>query len=133
MNHRIGQIIFASIIGLMIAGLSFNWIMNPEGREERVLQISAVKSSREEIKDLVGANNIEIVDPVSPNRKVGKVYIYPEGNNWSISGFYRRDDNDAWHPYLMTLSADHNLISLKLKDIAFAEQAKNNSLLEFSP
>ena len=133
MDHRIGQIIFASVIGLIIAGLSFNWIINPQGREERVLQISAVKSSREMIKDLVGANNIEIVDPVSPDRKVGKVYIYPEGNNWSISGFYRRDDNDTWYPYLMTLSDDHNLISLKLKDKAFAEEAKNNLLLEYNP
>lgn len=133
MNHRIGRIIFASVIGLIVAGLSLNWIMNPQGREERVLQISAVKSSREKIKDLVGAKNIEIVDPVSPDRKVGKVYIYPEGNNWSISGYYRRNDNDAWHPYLMTLSDDHNLVSIKLKDKAFEEQAKSNLLLEYNP
>tara|TARA_B100001059_G_C17743375_1_gene532920 strand:+ start:818 stop:1219 length:402 start_codon:yes stop_codon:yes gene_type:complete len=133
MNHRIGKFIFAVIIGFIVAVSSFNWIVNPEGREERILQIAAVESARAHIMGLVESKDIELVDPLSPNRKVGKVYIYPEGNIWSISGFYRRNNDDVWHPYLMMLSENHNLISLKLKDKAFYEIAKNNSVLEYNP
>ncbi|MDG2107279.1 MAG: hypothetical protein P8J74_01325 [Woeseiaceae bacterium] len=133
MNHRIGSIGFSLLVGLVVAFLSFKWIMNPEGREERVLQVAAVESSRLYITELVNADSLEIVDPVSPNRKVGKVYIYPEGSAWSVSGFYRRNKEDTWHPYLINIAEDHSLISLKLKDIYFVERAANDPLLELSP
>jgi hypothetical protein len=133
MDHRIGRTGFALLAGLIVAVLSFNWITNPEGREERVLQVAVVESSRAHIRDVVGSESLEIVDPLSPSRKVGKVYIYPEGNAWSVSGFYRRDEGDTWHPYLMSLSGDHGLTLLKLEDKAFVERAAKDPLLEVSP
>jgi len=56
------------------------------------------------------------VDPVSPNRKVGKVYIYPAGGGWEVSGLYRRDEDHAWHPFLMSLNVEAGLESLAVRD-----------------
>ena len=44
MDHRIGRIGFALLAGVVVAVSSFKWITNPEGREERVLQVAAVES-----------------------------------------------------------------------------------------
>ena len=102
---------------------------------ERALQESVVESSRGHLKSAVGIDSLVIVDPLSPNRKAGKVYIYAEGDGWAVSGYYRRDENDRWHPYLMALNADRSLIFLKLKDRdpALIERAASDSLFEISP
>jgi hypothetical protein len=47
---------------------------------------------------------------------VGKVYIYPTSDGWEISGFYRRDEADGWHPWLMNLDAQLSLESLAVRD-----------------
>jgi hypothetical protein len=135
MDHRTGRAVFALLTGLLVAYLSYQWITNPAGREERALQVAVIESSRELISALVGVEALEIVDPLSPNRKVGKVYVYPEGDSWAVSGFYRRGEKDRWHPYLMTLEADHSLAFLKLKDRnpQLLERAESDSLLEISP
>ena len=133
MDHRIGRVGFALLAGAVVAVLSFKWITNPAGREERVLQVAAVESSRVHIRELVSAESLEIVDPLSPNRKVGKVYIYPEGSAWSVSGFYRRNEDDTWHPYLMSLTGGHDLTLLKLEDKAFTERAAKDPALKLSP
>jgi hypothetical protein len=132
MNHRIGRAIFALVIGLLVASLSYQWITNPEGREERALQISVVELSRDILKSAVGIESLEIADPVSPNRKAGKVYIYSEGDAWAISGYYRRNEDDRWHPYLMTLHSDLSLSFLKLqdRDQLLIDRAAENPLLE---
>ncbi len=132
MNHRVGRIAFVFSIGLLVAYLSYEWITNPAGRVERELQVAVVESSRELITAVVGANNLEIVDPLSPNRKVGKVYIYPEGDSWAVSGYYRRGEADRWHPYLMQLRADHSLRSAQLQDTnsELLERAASDPLLE---
>ncbi|HEX6260587.1 MAG TPA: hypothetical protein VFZ51_08015, partial [Woeseiaceae bacterium] len=62
------------------------------------------------------ATALRIVDPVSPDRKIGKSYIYPTDSGWEISGHYRRNDNDRWRPFLMALYLDHTLASLSVKD-----------------
>jgi hypothetical protein len=135
MNHRIGRTAFALVVGILVATVSYQWISSPAGREERAIQVSAVETSRLYLAAVVDAVSLEIVDPVSPNNKVGKVYIYPESQGWAISGYYRRSPDDPWHPYLMTLGADQELIHLKLKDGAWdlAERAARDPRLEISP
>ena len=133
-DHRTGRVVFTLLIGLLVAYLSYQWITNPDGREERLLQVAVVESSRVLITAVVDAGSIEIVDPLSPNRKVGKVYVYPEGDGWAVSGYYRRGEDDRWHPYLMMLKADHSLSSLKLQDGSpeLLERAESDPLLEIS-
>ena len=135
MNHRIGRAVFAIGVGLVVASLSYQWITNPQGREARALQVNVVETARVVLKAVIGSASLEIVDPVSPNRKVGKVYVYPEGGAWSVSGFYRRRDDDRWHPFLMSLDAELELVSLKVQDsdAELLERAGTDSSLEVRP
>lgn len=135
MDHRIGRAVFALLVGLLVATVSYQWISNPEGRAQRVLQESVVASSREHLKSVIGSESLEIVDPLSPNRKVGKVYVYPEGEKWAVSGHYRRGDNDRWHPYLMTLGPEQRMSYLKLqdRDQQLIERAAMDPQLEIVP
>jgi hypothetical protein len=135
MDHRIGRFAFATIIGLLIASLSYQWITNPEGREERETQVSVVEASRLLLESIVAIETLEIVDPLAPNRKVGKVYVYPEDSGWAVSGFYRRGEGDRWHPYLMMLGPESGLVSLKVqdRDQQLAVRAEKDPLLEISP
>ena len=116
MNHRVGRIAFAIVVGLLVAIYSYRWITDPDGREARVLEVSVVEASRERLRETIGVGSLEIVDTLAPNRIVGKTYVYPESGGWSVSGFYRRNDSDRWHPYLMLLSQDFRLVRLKVQD-----------------
>ena len=118
MNHTIGRSIFALGVGLVVAVLSYQWITNPETRVQRQAEESAVQASRQWLREAVGESELEIVDPLSPNRKVGKVYIYAEEPGWAVSGHYRRGEEDAWHAYLIYLNLDLELHSLKAEDSA---------------
>ena len=135
MDHRVGRVLFAILVGALVAYFAYQWITNPAGREERALQVSVVESSRDLIEAVVGDESLQIVDPLSPNRKVGKVYVYPEGEQWAVSGYYRRGEGDRWHPYLMILAADHSLQVLKIQDQdeTLLERAASDPLLEVSP
>lgn len=135
MDHRIGRSVFALVVGLLIAGISYQWITSPAGREQRAVEVAVVEAAREELKALIEAEALEIVDPLSPNRKVGKVYVYPEGENWAVSGYYRRGEGDRWHPYLMGLASDRTMSKLKLqdRDQRLTERARMDPLLEVSP
>ena len=132
MNHKIARIVFALLIGLIVATFSYSWITNPAGREERVLQQNVVQESRKHLGAAIGIDNLEIVDPVSPDRKVGKAYVYREGAAWAVSGYYRRDDSDRWHPYLVSLDAEMLVTHLKVADSnpEILERANLNPLLE---
>ncbi len=116
MNQRAGSIIFGIAVGLIVAALSYQWIMNPDRREQRAEEERVVAVSRTLLIEKLAMGDIELVDPLEPQRKVGKVYIYPLANGWEISGYYRRNDADRWHPYLLTLSTSLSLASLKIKD-----------------
>ena len=135
MNHRIGRVLFALLIGGAVALFSYQWITNPAGREERQLQLTVVDAARAQLKVVLGKDDLEIVDPVSPNRKAGKVYVYPVGEAWSVSGYYRRDDADRWHPFLMSLNAGLELEALKFQDsdAELIERAESDPRLEISP
>ncbi len=116
MNQRAGSIIFGIAVGLIVAALSYQWIMNPDRREQRAEEERVVAVSRTLLIEKLAMGDIELVDALAPQRKVGKVYIYPLANGWEISGYYRRNDDDRWHPYLLTLSTSLSLSSLKIKD-----------------
>lgn len=59
---------------------------------------------------------MQLVDPLAPDRKVGKSYIWPVEGGWEVSGYYRRDESDHWHPYLMNLDSAFGLRSLAVRD-----------------
>lgn len=135
MDRRTQSIIFAMLVGALVFYLSYRWITNPEGREERLVEIGVVEASRVHLAAVIGRETLEFVDPLSPNRKIGKVYVFAEGEGWSVSGFYRRDDSDSWHPYLMSMKPDLSLVTLKLKDddAELIARAAGNPALEISP
>lgn len=133
MNHRIGRSLFALTVGLGVAVFAFQWVTNPQPRAERALEETVVKAARSQLVDKIGVDALEIVDPLAPDRKVGKVYIYREAPGWAVSGYYRRGANDAWHPYLMTMTQDGDLLRLKAQDHALADKASHDPTLEITP
>ncbi|MGB5688443.1 MAG: hypothetical protein WBM45_04155 [Woeseiaceae bacterium] len=120
MNHRVGQSLFALVVGLAVAVFAYQWITDPAPREQRQVEERAVLASRDLLVSAVGVTSLEIIDPLAPNRKVGKVYIYAEEPGWAVSGYYRRDEDDRWHPYLLSMTADLELHALKTEDAALA-------------
>ena len=134
MNHRTGRIVFAVLTGILVATFSYRWITNPAGREARALEVGVVVAAEAHLRLALQNDAIEIVDPLMPKRKVGKVYVYPEDRGWSVSGYYRRDESDRWHPYLMTLSTNLELTSLKAKDTnpELVSRAEQDPLIELT-
>ncbi len=130
MNHRIGRLLFAFGVGFVVALLAFKWITNPAPRIERQQEEAAVLSARLGLEQALSLKNIEIVDPLAPDRKVGKTYVYRAADGWEVSGYYRRADSDRWHPFLMSLDETHVVLRLKVRDGAFAEQAQSDPRLE---
>lgn len=93
-------------------------------RAERAEEENVVSVSRQLLGEKVGVDALLIVDPLSPDRKIGKVYVYREGKQWAVSGYYRRNAKDLWHPYLMSISHDLELVGLKINDDLLIERAK---------
>jgi hypothetical protein len=118
MNHRVGRSLFAIAVGLVVAGLAYQWITDPVPRAQREAEERAVLAARDVLGERIGSDDLQIVDPLSPNRKVGKVYVYAEAPGWAVSGFYRRDDADPWHAYLVYLDQALALHSFKAEDPA---------------
>ena len=135
MLRKVGGIAFAVAVGLAVAFLSYRWITDPDFGEGRLRQEQAVLHSRNILEDTVASGQLEIVDPLATNRKVGKVYIYPTDAGWEVSGFYRRHDGDLWHPYLMQLESDLALSKLKLsdQDPALIERGTDDPRIEVLP
>ena len=135
MQQRKGGIVFAVAVGLIVAFLSYRWITDSGPREERARQEAAVNTSRTALESFVAAGPLEIVDPLAPQRRVGKVYIYPLQSGWEVSGFYRRDERDLWHPYLVVLDTDLQLVSLKLseQDPDVLKRAEQDAKVEVLP
>jgi hypothetical protein len=133
MNHRIARLAFGLGVGLLVAFMAFKWITNPEPRAERQLEETVVAASRQHLEATLANSSAELVDPLSPDRKVGKTYVYRAGDGWEVSGYYRRDEDDRWHPYLMTLDASHAMTHLKVQDSMLRDSAEQNELLEILP
>lgn len=132
MNHKIGRLVFALIVGVAVATLSYRWIANPTPRTERLLEESVVQASRDGLEATLAIGQLTIVDPLAPDRKVGKVYVYPRNDDWEVSGFYRRDANDLWHPYLLTMDGELELIHVRISDTALLHR-DGEGLLEVLP
>lgn len=116
MNHRVGRNLFALAVGLAVAILAFQWITDPLPRAQRQSEEQAVLASRDLLVAAIGAGELEIVDPLAPDREVGKVYVYAEEPGWAVSGFYRREADDLWHPYLIHLDTGLDLHAFKADD-----------------
>ena len=134
MNHRIGQFLFAAVVGLLVAWWSYTWITDPSGRAERRVQEQVVLQARTTLMAITENNQLDIVDPLAPQRKVGKVYVYRSGNgrDWEVSGFFRRSANADWHPFLLHLAADGTLLHLKTSDPALRRAAAEDARLTIS-
>ncbi len=134
-NHRVGSIVFGLVVGMLIAVGAYQWITAPDRGEQRAVEESVVGVSRSVLEERLDFENLEFVDPLAPERKVGKVYVYPLAAGWEVSGFYRRDDGDRWHAYLLTLSGDLELTSIKVKDSdpRLAQMAASDSLFDVVP
>ncbi len=116
-NHKIIRPLIALTLGLIVALYSYQRVTDPEPRLQRAREEAVVMSARDILQSYVAPGaDLEIVDPLSPKRSVGKVYIYPSGGDWEVSGHYRRGENDAWHPFLMSLNGEAGLESLAVRD-----------------
>lgn len=132
-DHRKGQWVFATIVGLLVAVGAYRWASNPAPRVERAQEEGAVIAAREQLGAALQLANLELVDPLAPDRKVGKAYVYRAGAGWEVSGFYRRGDSDRWHPFLMTLDATNSMSYLKVQDELLLELGAANPALEVLP
>ena len=133
MNHRITRLIFGFGVGLLVAFLSYKWISNPAPRAERELEESVVAIARQHIQVALAPEEIELIDPLAPNRKIGKSYVYRADGGWEVSGYYRRGEGDRWHPFLMTLDISLTITNLKVQDAALVERAAEDPKLEAVP
>jgi hypothetical protein len=132
MNHRVARLIFGFAVGLLVAVFSYQWIADTGPRIERQQEESVVMASRDWLESTLNIGQLVIVDPLSPDRIVGKAYVYPAGEGWEVSGYYRRDDNDLWHPYLVTMDAESALTHLKISDTALLGRT-GDGVLEVLP
>lgn len=116
-HHRTISWVVAFAIGIFLALYSFEKISDPEPALQRAREEAVVLSAREILKSYVPAEEeLEIADPLAPNRIAGKAYISPVENGWEVSGHYRRNASDRWHPFLMSLDTKVELISLSVRD-----------------
>ncbi len=133
MNHRIGRAVFALVVGGVAFLVSYQWITDPAPRAERAAQEAAVRSARASLVEILDAGKLEIVDPLAPQRKVGKTYVYAEPPGWAVSGYYRRGEQDRWHPFLVTLDQALATTHVKVRDAQLVERAAADPRLEASP
>ena len=78
MNHDVGRVVFAIAVGLLVATLSYRWIMNTGPRTERLQEERVVMESRELLHSTLDIGQLEIVDPLAPDR----------GRGWSHRRFH---------------------------------------------
>jgi len=116
-GHRTLRWVVAFAAGLVLALYSFPRIPAPEPRMQRAREEAVVLAAREVLLTYVTSGTaVELVDPLQTNRRVGKVYVYPADGGWAVSGHYRRGPDDHWHPYLMRLDPQLQLVSLSVRD-----------------
>ena len=116
-NHDIMRWVVALAFGFAVAWYSYQRITDPEPAARRALEESVVVAARAVLVDYLGAEaGPEFVDPLSPDRKVGKVFVFPANGGWEVSGYYRRDGERRWHPFLMALDDERQLVSLSVRD-----------------
>jgi hypothetical protein len=134
-SKRPGSIVFGVAVGLLVAWFSYQWVTDTGVSTGRLLEEQVVSRSRLLLREVLQIDELETVDPLAPQRRVGKVYIYPAGDGWEVSGFYRRNSDDPWHPYLMKLDSNADLAGLKVgdKSSSLAQLAATNPRLDVVP
>ncbi len=116
-NHRYMKWVIAVGAGLLLSVLTFQRATDPVPGRQRAIEESVVAVARDILASYVSPDGeLQMVDPLAPDRKVGKVYILPANDDWEVSGHYRRNNADRWHPFLMRLDASSVLVSLAVKD-----------------
>lgn len=115
-GHRIARLVIAFGGGLAFAFYAWHLVTDTERTAERERQEAIVASSRAILRSYVDAPGLEIVDPLDPNSKIGKSYVYPAEGGWEVSGYYRRGPDDIWHPWLMQLDDSAALVELSIRD-----------------
>lgn len=133
MRHGVAKIVFALGVGLLVAISAHRWATDPTPRVERERQETVVAAARAHLLATLALGEIRVVDPLDPDRKVGKSYVYPATDGWEVSGYYRRDSADLWHPFIVTLSHDLALTHLKISDPGLLDRQDDESLLEVLP
>lgn len=133
MNHQTGRLLFGIGVGVLVALGAYQWITNPAPRAERQREESVVVVSRRLIETTLAIGVLELVDPLAPNRIVGKSYVYRSNDGWDVSGYYRRNAGDLWHPYLMELDSELTLKHLKISDPGLVGTAADRPYLEILP
>lgn len=109
--------IVAFSIGVALAIYVFHLATDPERGDQRAEEEAIVHAARDVLLRYIGADGtLEIVDPLAPNRAIGKTYVYPANGGHEVSGHYRRGETGAWHPFLLRLDADGQLVELAVRD-----------------
>ena len=117
MNHKIISVVVALAVGLSAAWYVYDRATDPLPALQRMQEMEVVSTARTILKSYVApSSDMEFVDSIGPDRKVGKVYIAPIDNGWEISGYYRRGAGDPWHPWLMSVDSSMHLQKLSLQD-----------------
>ena len=115
--HRVARFTIALGVGLALSLYAYQRVTDPEPAMQRAREEAVVFAARDILRHYIRpAPELRIVDPVSPDRKIGKSYVYPTEAGWEVSGHYRRDDADNWHPFLMALNPDAGLAKLSVRD-----------------
>lgn len=116
-NHRVMRWVVAFGVGLAVSLYAFQRISDPQPGIQRAREEAVVRSARSILIETISPDSaLELVDPLAPDRKVGKVYVYPTGSGWEVSGHYRRGPADDWHPFLMQLDDASTLVRLAVRD-----------------
>jgi hypothetical protein len=116
-RHRYMQWIVAIAVGVIVSLLVFERATDPEPTLQKAIEEAVVMEARLLLLSYVlPGGELQLVDPLAPDRKVGKTYIWPVQSGWEVSGYYRRDQQDPWHPFLMNLDASSQLTLLAVKD-----------------
>ena len=116
-GHKYMQWIVAIAIGIILSLLAFQRATDPEPARRKAIEEGVVMEARLLLTSYVlPGGELQLVDPLAPDRKIGKVYIWPVDDGWEVSGYYRRNAQDPWHPFLMNLDAASSLTSLAVKD-----------------
>lgn len=132
-QQETGKWVFALTVGLVAAWFAYQWATNPVPRAERQQEEAAVLAARQHLLATADLESPTIVDALAPDRKVGKAYVYPSTAGWQVSGYYRRDEQDLWHPYLVELDARLALRRLKLSDSSLLDRDGEGGVLEVLP
>jgi len=117
LNHKVIRVVVALAFGGALAMYTYSRIADPLPRLQRAEEEAVVLQAGQILKGIVAPDSpLELVDPLNPDRVIGKVYIYPTAAGWAISGHYRRNKQDRWHPWLMTVDESVQLKTLSVQD-----------------